>query len=184
LGSLCPLHSFIILQGLFLVLPTEPLLPHRFSRHLVLVTQDDLNRVLRSFIFSFCLDPHLSFHAFHRSAASLAQSQGLSFSSIQFQGIWSSDALLTYLDSGARDPAVSLIIFDAFLPPYFILSFLPLSLSFWGWGVLIHIQIKCILYLILIYYIILYYIILYYIILYYIILYYIILYYIILYYIL
>jgi hypothetical protein len=74
---------------------------------LVILSQGDLRCTLRSLVHSLHFDPHLSFHAFRRSAASLAYSSGLSFSSIQAHGTWSSDALLAYLDSSVRDPSVS-----------------------------------------------------------------------------
>jgi integrase len=105
-SPLCPLRAFQLLQHFFPVRPTDPLLSYRSSGGLIILSQGDLWHILRSLITSLGLHPSLSFHAFRRSAASLAHSAGLSFQAIQSHGTWSSDALLAYFDAGARDPAV------------------------------------------------------------------------------
>jgi integrase len=81
---------------------------------LYILTQSDLRRVLRSLLLKLGLDPSLTFHSFRRSAASLAHSAGLPLQAIQTHGTWSTDALLAYLDSHARDPAVPLFFSSFF----------------------------------------------------------------------
>jgi hypothetical protein len=105
---LCPVRAFQLLQLSFPVRPTDPFLSYRMAGRLVILTQGDIRRTLKALLSSLSFDSRLSFHSFHRSAASLAHASGLSFSSIQSHGTWTSDALLAYLDAGSRDPAVSL----------------------------------------------------------------------------
>jgi hypothetical protein len=105
-SPLCPLRAFQLLQRFFPVHSTDPLLSYRSSGGLIILFQGHLRRILRSLVTSLGLHSSLSFHAFRCSAASLAHSAGLSFQAIQAHGTWSSDALLAYLDAGARDPAV------------------------------------------------------------------------------
>jgi hypothetical protein len=106
-GSLlCPLQAFLTLQRFFLVRSSDPLLFYRSSGRLIILSQADLRCVLRTLVSSLGFHSSLTFHSFRRSAASLAISSGLSFQAVQQHGTWSSDALLAYLDSGSRDPAV------------------------------------------------------------------------------
>jgi integrase len=113
-SPLCPVQAFLLLQRLFPVPSASPFLSYYSSGRLITLSQGDLRRSLRALLVRLRLNPHLSFHSFRRSAASLAYSSGLSFSAIQSHGTWSSDALLAYLDSGARDPSVSLFFSSFF----------------------------------------------------------------------
>jgi hypothetical protein len=103
---LCPVRAFLNLQSSFPVRPSDPFLSYRVAGRLHIISQADLRLILKRLISALGLHPSLSFHSFRRSAASLAHSSGLSFQQIQTHGTWTSDALLAYLDAGARDPAV------------------------------------------------------------------------------
>jgi hypothetical protein len=85
-SPLCPIRAFQLLQHFFLVHPTDPLLSYCSSGGLIILSQGDLRRILRSLITSLGLHPSLSSHTFRRSAASLAHSAGLSFQAIQAHG--------------------------------------------------------------------------------------------------
>jgi integrase len=111
---ICPLGAFSQLQRFFPVRPSDPLLSYRFGGRLIIITQSDLRRVLRHLISSLGLSSRLTFHSFRRSAAFLASGAGLPFHAIQAHGVWSSDALLAYLDPSARHPAVPLFFSSFF----------------------------------------------------------------------
>jgi hypothetical protein len=113
-SPLCPFTAFCSLQTFFPVRPQDPFLSYHSASSLYILIQGDHRRTLRSLVASLRLDPHLTFHSFRRSSASLAHAHGLSFHSIQQHGTWTSDALCAYLDSSARDPAVPLFFAQFF----------------------------------------------------------------------
>jgi integrase len=112
-SPMCPVAAFLALQCSYLVLPSDPLFSYRVSGQLFLITQPHLRRALKRFRL-LGLSPHLTFHSFHRSAASLAFASGIPFQSIQAHGTWSSDSLWAYIDADARDSSVARLFSSVF----------------------------------------------------------------------
>jgi integrase len=105
-SPLCLFKAFRALQHSHPVRPTDPFLSYRSAWQLFIITQSDLRRALKKLISSLGLHPSLSFHAFHRSGASLAYASGVSFDAIQAHGTWTSDALWSYIDADAKDSPI------------------------------------------------------------------------------
>jgi integrase len=105
-SPVCPLAAFISLQRSHPVLPSDPFLSYRVSGRLYIITQNHLRRSLKRLVASLSFSPHLTFHAFRRSGASLAFASGVPFQAIQAHGTWASDALWAYIDASARDATV------------------------------------------------------------------------------
>jgi hypothetical protein len=78
-SPICPVASFLALQRSFLVFQSDPLLSYRVSGKLFLITQPQLRRALKRSVLLLDLSPHLTFHSFRRSAASLAFASGFIF---------------------------------------------------------------------------------------------------------
>jgi hypothetical protein len=106
-SPLCPVAAFLALQRSYPVLPSDPLLSYRVSGQLFLITHPHLRRALKRSVLLLGLSPHLTFHSFCRSAATLAFASGIPFQSIQAHGTWSSDSLWAYIDADARDSSVA-----------------------------------------------------------------------------
>jgi integrase len=102
----CPVKAFGALQRSYPVLATDPFLSYRASGQLFLITQAHLRRSLKRLLLTLNLSPHLSFHSFRRSGASLAFASGVPFAAIQAHGTWASDSLWAYIDADARDTTV------------------------------------------------------------------------------
>jgi integrase len=113
-SPICPVVAFLALQRSFPVLPTDPLLSYRASGKLFLVTQSQIRRALKRSVLLLGFSPHLTFHSFRRSAASLAFASGIPFQSIQAHGTWSSDSLWAYIDVDARDSSVARLFSSVF----------------------------------------------------------------------
>jgi integrase len=95
-SPVCPVKAFAALQRSYPVLATYPFLSYRASGQLFLITQAHLRRSLKRLLPTLNLSPHLSFHSFHRSGASLAFASGVPFAAIQAHGTWASDSLCLY----------------------------------------------------------------------------------------
>jgi integrase len=65
------------------------------------LTASTLNVILRAAAVRYNL-PHLTFHVFHRSNASIAFRVGLPFHDIQAHGTWTSEAMWLNIDATTK----------------------------------------------------------------------------------
>jgi integrase len=105
-SPVCPLRAFFALQRSYPVLPTYPFLSYRAAGQLHIISQSHLRRALKRLVLMLNFSPHLTFHSFRRSGASVAFASGVPFQAIQAHGTWASDSLWAYIDASARDVTV------------------------------------------------------------------------------
>jgi integrase len=106
-SPVCPVQAFSALQRQYPVRASDPFLSYRISGSLFIFSQSHLRRALKRLVSALSFNKSLSFHSFRRSGASLAFASGVPFQAIQAHGTWTSDALWSYIDAVARDPAVA-----------------------------------------------------------------------------
>ena len=118
LGSspLCPLAAVQIIASRLPLPSNSPMFAIPQGPGVIPLTQSKVRRFLALILNSLQIDPSShSFHSFRRSGASLAFNSSVSLQSIQHHGIWSSDAVLSYIISNPHHQASVAASFQSLL---------------------------------------------------------------------
>jgi integrase len=101
-SQLCPFAAFQELLAKYPLPPSAPLLAYPVGPKIHVVTKSQLQTILKQAAAQANLPFDTSFHIFRRSAASIAFAAGVPFKQIQAHGMWTSEAVWSYIHHSAK----------------------------------------------------------------------------------